>query len=106
MLPALATIDKTMSLTLVDSLGHGPTHPSISEGIILQGSSYHGYLIASVMGYEIVCEYLLHPVLVVYTNRVSLTKGHNMQSGKTSSSQSAPPKQKLLTACFMEAPMF
>lgn len=49
LIQALAAIDNAISLILVDSLGHGPTHASISEGIILLGSSYHGYLVANVI---------------------------------------------------------
>lgn len=36
---ALAAIVNAISLILVDSLGHGPTHHSISEGIILYYST-------------------------------------------------------------------
>lgn len=63
LIQALAAIDNAISLILVDSLGHGPTHHSISEGIILLGNSYHGYVVANVIRYKTVRDYLQYCIL-------------------------------------------
>ena len=63
LIQTLAAIVNAIPLILVDSLGRGPTHPSISKGIILLGSSYHGYLVANVIRYKNVCDYLLYGIL-------------------------------------------